>query len=143
ELTCEVANDDDFTWFELVSVPPGRILGHAFVEAMVFPKGAPTPTFTAVKRDEGPGPPSAHAIVEALNARRAEAGLQPVTLDLGESGVISKVVPHYFAAATGRLDEVIADKVVLGIQAGWDVDGMVRTGSTASVIARSASGPAA
>ncbi len=141
EITCEVAPEDDFTWIEAVAVPPGRILGHAFVDALVFPKGAPTPTFTPSRRDDANVAPTAHAIIDALNARRAEASLPPVVLDLPESAVVTKVAPHYFEAATGRVEEIIADKVVLGVKAGWDVDGLVRVGDSASIIAQGATGP--
>jgi len=95
-------------------------------------------TFPARAASDAASPGDKAALVKALaervNAVRKDAGLSPLRLSDAESAVADKLAPYYFAATTGSLDANVADQVVLGIMAGWDVDGDVREGHFSSAI---------
>ena len=70
----------------------------------------------------------APGFVELLNRVRGEAGLGEVTLDAVQSDAARELAPHFFAAMFDQAPEFTADLVVLGMIAGWGVDGVVETG---------------
>jgi hypothetical protein len=74
------------------------------------------------------GPDARAQLLALINEVRRGAGLPEVTLAARESAVAEKVAPHYFAAIAGGEPEIVADQVVLGVRAGWDVDGDVLDG---------------
>ena len=59
--------------------------------------------------------------VEELNALRARAGLAAVSYAESESATAARVAPHYFGALLGTGPETVADVVMLGLIAGYDV----------------------
>src|SRR6185436_2219289 len=61
-----------------------------------------------------------------LNGLRAELGLKPVEISVGESRLAQKVAPNYFAAAYGKAPRRVADLVALGMLAGWEVEQVTR-----------------
>ncbi len=135
-VACPVAAADASAWIEVAAFPAGRVLGDAVIDIQVFPAGAPDHTYAhapAASRG-GPRDPAALAIgvVEHLNAVRRDAGLGAVRLSLGESRKAAALAPHYFAALGGHGDVTVADKIALGLQAGWDVEGVVRDGHFAT-----------
>ena len=141
EIVCDAAPEDASAWVTVAAFPAGRILGNDVLDVLVFPNGKPTSAFAAPRPSAGakPGRPAEADVVAELNALRKEAGLAAVALDARESAVVAKLTPHYFAAASGLEDETIADKVVLGVRAGWDVQGVVLSADTTSVVVRGAS----
>ena len=66
--------------------------------------------------------------MDLLNRVRREAELGPVHLEPGQSDAAEELAPHFFAAVFGREASVTADLVVLGMMAGWYVDGIVQNG---------------
>ncbi len=144
ELTCEPALEDASAAISVVALPPGRVLGPEVIDTLIFPAGAPAAAFTprqpAASSAAG-GALTPPAIVAALNARRAEAGLAPVVLDAPQSALVTKLAPHFFAATYGREDELVADVVTLGVMAGWDVQGMVRAGHSTALVTPAAATP--
>jgi hypothetical protein len=70
--------------------------------------------------------------VERVNAVRREASLAPLRVSAAESRTADLLALHYFAAAAGLGDPTVGDKIALGVQAGWDVEGLVREGHFAS-----------
>ena len=78
-----------------------------------------------------------------LNQVRKEAGLSPVTLNAAQSNTAARVAPHYFAAIRGGAPETVADTVVLGMSAGWQIPGLVGEGHFTSAMTRDATNPAA
>src|SRR5262249_32809559 len=106
------------------------------VDVQVFPAGKLEQTYTRPAQTGADAPASdaalAPALLEQINAVRKEAGLSALRLSDTESRTAAQLAPYYFAALTGGLEVTIADKVALGLLAGWDVDGMVREGHFAS-----------
>lgn len=147
-VTCEVDPLDASAWVELAAFPPGRILGHSIVQTLVFPLGKPVNEYRFRAATESPAAsPKASpeelqkALLATINAERVKAGLSEMTLELAESRTTTFLAPYFFAAASGQTEETLADKVVLGVRAGWDVLGTVRFGEIASVMAPEASSP--
>jgi hypothetical protein len=107
------------------------VLGDTVVEALVFPSGKPDKTYARARRAASAPLDRAvmtRALVERLNAVRSEAGLGPVRVSAAESRRAELLAPHYFAAVAGEGDVTVADRIALGLQAGWDVEGVVRHG---------------
>jgi len=144
-VTCEVDKEDARVWVDIAAFAPGRIVGRTVVSALVFPAGKPEDEYTfrsgetetAVKPEALPG-----ALLSRLNDLRGQAKLPALTLEQAESRTATELAPFFFAAAAGNVEETIADRVVLGVRAGWEVQGTVRFGDFASVIAPSTSSPA-
>jgi hypothetical protein len=135
-IVCPLAKADASATVQMVAFPAGRVLGSTVLEAVVFP-AEPSPSFSGFIGDEAMSPSDQPAIAKALaeqvNAVRKNAGMPPLRLSLGQSKVASSLAPYYFASTTGSLDPLIADKVALGLMAGWDVEGEVRDGHFSSV----------
>jgi hypothetical protein len=59
---------------------------------------------------------------------RGQAGLKALHLAEAQSQTARRLAPHYFAAMSGLESEEVADKVVLGLRAGWEVGAPLRMG---------------
>src|SRR5206468_13079382 len=86
--------------------------------------GEPHPLLDPADADED--------FVELLNAVRSQAGLAPVELDLAQSATARELAPPFFASIFGRSPEYNAEMVILGMLAGWSVDGIVQSGHFAA-----------
>jgi hypothetical protein len=135
-FTCATLPADEAAWLTLSVIPPGRILGTAALETLVWPAGAPTKTYAKLARDAGAAPSAAGAkvadLVQEINRVRKEAGLAPLRLAEQESRTVARLAPHYFAGLREGESNPVADQVALGIRAGWEVDGLVRHGGLIS-----------
>lgn len=132
DVTCTGDPKDSTAWIEIVALPPGRILGPAVARVLISPSGAPSNTYSRSKYSlnlpvDGAEAIQAH-LVTAINRVRQDAGLKTVDFEAEQSATAGKVAQHYFAATSGKVDATIADVVVLGVRAGWNVNGMVRYG---------------
>jgi hypothetical protein len=138
EVTCEVDPQDKTTWIEVAAFPAGRLVGHLVADLMIAPSGALPDVYErpsyGLFADVAPGTDVASRILTMVNGVRTQASLGPLTLAPAQSATATKVAPHYFAALNGQEPETMADQVVLGLRAGWDVPGVVRYGQfTASL----------
>jgi hypothetical protein len=116
--------------------PPDRLLSRGALALLVWP-GDETVDVYRLPDYAGPQPVSERDRVpddftDLLNDVRREAGLGPVELDRVQSQIAAELAPHFFAAAFKRQPEVSADLVVLGMIAGWSVDGIVQSGHFAA-----------
>jgi hypothetical protein len=133
-LTCDVEPQDPSSRLEIAAFPPGRVLGPVVLSLLVWPAGTPGDSFTR------PGTPGAApagadvpgALAASINQARAEAHLPPLELAPAQSQTAARLAPHYFAALLGAEPELVADKVVLGVRAGWDVGAPLRYGQFTS-----------
>jgi hypothetical protein len=130
---CPIDKDDDATWVQMVFAPPRRVLAMPFLQVLIRHAADQPPVF----RHERYGDPRPvadaaafrAAITEQLNAVRATAGLQAVTLAPAESATATRLAGHYFAAELARgtaTDDV--NRIALGLLAGWDMSGTIRDG---------------
>jgi hypothetical protein len=135
-LRCEVDPGDDSALISLNAFPPNRLLGRQGLLVLAWPKGRTTAVYRRpVYGEAWPMLDEQHfgdGFVELLNRVRREAGLEPLELDPQQSETATELAPHYFAAVTGRGEELVADVIVLGLLAGWTVDGIVQQGHFAS-----------
>ena len=118
-------------WVSLSFNPPNRVLGRRALNPLVYPRGTQARVYRPVAYTR-PRPIAdvarfASAFLEELNGVRAQADLAPLTLEPAQSATASRVAPHFFAAVSGSGDERVADEVALGLLAGWEVEGDIRT----------------
>ena len=73
-----------------------------------------------------------------INQTRAQAQLPPLELSSAQSQTAARLAPHYFAAVLGSEPELVADKVVLGMRAGWDVGAPLHYGLFAAGVVQGA-----
>jgi hypothetical protein len=132
EVTCPADPKDSMAWIEVVAFPPGRIIGPSVGNILVSPNGFPPNAYTRPKYGADNAVADSNGInahlVPAINRVRAQAALRPLELEAKQSATAAKVAQHYFAAASGRIDPTIADVVVLGVRAGWNISDMIRYG---------------
>jgi hypothetical protein len=145
-LQCDVDAGDRAAWIDVAAFPPGRILGPVVLTTMVWPAGTPGDVFERPRTgstDAGVEPGGlacassaggdvSQALAACINRVRAEARLAPLDLAPAESRLAERLAPHFFAAMIGAEPELVADKVVLGLRAGWDVGAALRYGQFAS-----------
>jgi hypothetical protein len=132
-ITCPASREDEVAWLMVNAYPPGRVLGSPVVEMMVWPSGAPGKTYAKLARGGAPASASStDELLAEINRVRAEAKLPTLRLAEAETRTAAQLAPHYFGAVEGGKDDGVADQVALGLVAGWEVEGMVRTGNFVS-----------
>jgi hypothetical protein len=133
---CPVDRGDVSAHIALTLKPPNRLLGQAGLQVLAFPGKRTQDVYELPRHAQERRVESFEEVpesfVELLNEVRREAGLGPVQLDPLQSAAAAKLAPHFFAAVFQRAPEVAADLAVLGMVAGWSVDGVVRSGYFAS-----------
>jgi hypothetical protein len=131
-FVCEVDPGDVSAYLSVDSQRPGRLLGTPGILALIWPGSSTTQTYRrpgyaeswpVIQVDEMPD-----GLVALLNQIRGRAGLDPVELDVAQSELAEELAPHFFSAAFGQNPEAQMDLVVLGMMAGWRVEGMVEAG---------------
>ena len=145
-VSCRMAADDETAWIEIVYAPHGSVLAQPIVQVLarrdvrkplVYTETPHAPS-RPVKDVAAFGP----AVIEGLNATRAEAGLTPVRLADAQSAAAARLARQYFAAALGKtgvgdlapgaLDDM--NTIALGLLAGWQVTGTIRDGTFFSAV---------
>lgn len=134
-LACEVDRSDPSTVVSINLHRPDSLIGQTGMTALVWP-GERT-------RDEYQRPDYGHpwpvvgpeevpsGFAELLNQVRREAGLRSLELDTGQSELAAELAPHFFGALLEQ-QTATADLIVLGMMAGWYVDGLVQSGHVTS-----------
>jgi len=141
-FVCNVDLRDPSALISLSVTPPERLLANTVLHVLARPEGRLEDVYRVVSYG-APHPvidPQAAAedFVDLLNAVRHLAGLSPVTLDREQSETAAELAPPFFASIFGRSPEYNAEMVILGMLAGWSVDGIVQSGHfTASWVLRS------
>lgn len=121
---CEVREGDARTTVEVVAFDPGRILGRGVVALSLWPSGPGASTWRRPARSAAVAQGEFGArFIAAVNAMRTRAGLGMLTEAKAQSATAVGLAPHYFAASLEGGDKLDADRVALGMLAGWDVEG--------------------
>ncbi len=135
-FTCSALPADEAAWLTVSVIAPGRILGSAGLEMLVWPAGTAKKVYAKLTRDEAAAPSVTGAkvadLVQEINRVRKEASLAPLRLAEQESRTVTRLAPHYFAALHEGGEAQVADRVALGVRAGWEVEGLVRHGNLIS-----------
>lgn len=141
-FVCEVDLRDPSALISLSVTPPERLLSSNALHVLARPEGGLENVYRVASY--GASQPivdpdaAAEDFVDLLNAVRRLAGLTPVVLDPGQSETASELAPAFFASIFGKAPEYNAEMVILGMLAGWSVDGIVQSGHfTASWVLRS------
>jgi len=136
-LRCEVDRADTSTNVQIAAFEPGRVLGHTILSLVVWPKGELGNRYRrpslAEKAAGNAGTVQlsgdmAADLVTLVGGVRAQAGMKALRFSAPQSQTTRRLAPHYFAAITGLESETVADQVVLGLRAGWEVGAPLRTG---------------
>jgi len=131
-FVCELDRKDTMSPISVSLTPPERLLSRAGISVLAWP-GKKTvdvyraPAYTAARPVRDPGEIPAE-FVNLLNQVRGKAGLRPVELDAVQSKAAAGLAPYFFAALMNQQPEFAADLVVLGMLAGWGVEGIVESG---------------
>ncbi len=132
-ISCEVDADDKNAWLEIAAIPAGRVLGKVVARVLLSPNGELSTEYTRPRYEEEKEKDSSpvemeNAVVGILNSIRIRAGLGELQLSPSQSAAAAMLAPHYFAALAGLEPETYADMVVLGLQAGWQIEGDISRG---------------
>jgi hypothetical protein len=132
EIVCPIDRGDELAWVDVTSRKPGRIVGAMVAELLFWPGGRAGSLYRAAsygREIHAIDTTSARAgLLELLNDARAAAGVPPVVDAPAQSRVAEELAPHFFGALTQPGAETIIDVVILGLMAGWQVDGIVQSG---------------
>jgi hypothetical protein len=116
--------------------PPGRLLGRGALGLVLWPSGETDDVWrrpsigkqVLVTADTD----VEDAVTALVNGVRKEAGLAPLVLSEAQSVAARQLAPYYFASAFGMGVPQTGDLVILGLIAGWNVEGVVQAGHFAS-----------
>lgn len=141
-FVCAVDARDASALISLSVTPPERLLSSNVLHVLARPGNGLEDVYRITSYGAAHpvvSPESTPAdFVELLNAVRRLAGLAAVALDPGQSETAAELAPAFFASIFGRSPEYNAEMVILGMLAGWGVDGIVQSGHfTASWVLRS------
>ncbi|MGC4116281.1 MAG: hypothetical protein QM765_17240 [Myxococcales bacterium] len=131
---CPAEERDQTAWIQVMARQPNRVLAREVLGLLVLPGAGDGARYASPSYE---GATLAAGAFEAtfaglLNAVRSEAGLKPVEFSAPQSATAAALVPHYFASVQGLEPASVADMVMIGMQAGWSVDGLVRYGHVVS-----------
>jgi hypothetical protein len=140
-FVCALDPDDSAALISVAVTPRESILSDVALQVLAWPQGTREDTWREVSyagsRIAGDVSSVGQDVTELLNEVRARAGLRPVVLDRGQSRVATELAGPFFASVLQRAPHDWAELAVLGILAGWNVDGTVQTGHfTASWVAQ-------
>ncbi len=129
---CRLERNDLYARISVSYSPPGRLLHKVALSVMAWPGTRTTETYHAPRYvDAHPllsAEKASEDFVSLLNEVRRDADLEPLELDTRQSQVASKLAPHFFSAIFQNAPMMTADLIVLGMMAGWYVDGIVESG---------------
>ncbi|MBC8066800.1 MAG: hypothetical protein IAG13_00580 [Deltaproteobacteria bacterium] len=126
-LACPVDGRDRGASIEIALAPAGAVLGDMVLSVWASPDGSLTDAWTA-RRIPVPvlgKERTALAWLTAINSVRERAGLAAWSHAAAQSELVSGLLPHMAAV---RDDPAKRDAIVLGMLAGWKVDGTIRNG---------------
>ena len=129
-ITCQLDPADSSAWVELQALPPGRVLARGVARVLARREGTAL-GFTAATKTAAPENVSTPAefgkrLLSLVNETRKAAGRPLLQLAPRESETSSRLAPHYFQ---GENDGSLSDRIALGLLAGWDISGTIRTGN--------------
>ncbi|MBS2021052.1 MAG: hypothetical protein JST92_01480 [Deltaproteobacteria bacterium] len=139
-LVCPVDQADETAWVELVASSPDSALDDSVLPILLFPAGKPSAHFSqadAAKPSSSAAPGSAptsdaQQFVDALNQVRHTAGMGAVGLAQEEQATADALTPRYCHAALDPSTRSDAEKLALGLAAGWSIKATIEYGSFGS-----------
>jgi hypothetical protein len=144
-LACPFSAADEQARIEVATRKPGRVLMEIELGALVrrteeaglvYAPGAHGSTAPAADADA-----FGAVLFGELNDARAAARAPALVFEARQSAVNQKLAPHLFHAASSGQAE-LADRIGLGVMAGWEVGGLIRDGGVYWGIVTSTRSPA-
>jgi hypothetical protein len=135
KLSCEADPADTSTTIQVAAFEPGRVLGRTVLSLLCWPKAELGNHYQRPSLVEPSGATSgdiAADLAALVGNVRNLAGMKPLQVSRPESQTAQRLAPHYFAALAGLESELVADQVVLGLRAGWEVGTRLRVGQFTS-----------
>jgi hypothetical protein len=133
---CSLDPGDRSTWLAVTVFPPERLIGKLATELLLWPRGDVDPVYRrpsyVESREAWDEDTAAAGFVELLNEVRGRGELAPLELDPEQSEIARELALPFFEATLGLRERSVADLVVMGLLAGWSVDGIVRSGHFAA-----------
>ncbi len=137
-LRCPMAEGDESAWVDVMSRAPQKIMSRAVLSVMARREGAKAPYVSAVTEIHPTGN-FAKDLLAHLNAARVRGQLAPLALSTEQSAINQRLAGSILGADEGDN----AERLTLGLMAGWEVQGMVRRGDLLTLIASSTAEPGA
>jgi hypothetical protein len=136
-LTCLLKQEDPTAWIDAFYVPPGHVLGYPLLRMYVRPSddlAVYQPDHFGLELAPGrEGQSLSIAVIKALNDVRTLAGLGPVVAAPFEMKRAELLAPHVAYADTSTTDGLTSlNRLTLGLLAGWNVGGDIRSGDFVS-----------
>ncbi len=134
-IECPTHRGDPTATISIGAFQRGRLLGRMLGAVQVWPQRAGPARFepvvdgTRLPDDPGGWGP---ALLAAINSRREALGLEAVAFDAAQSAGIAPLNGPFDDAVRGAGDVEAADKVAMGVMAGWQVGGHVLEGAFAA-----------
>ena len=130
EMTCELAPGDVWDWVAVVGRKKGRLLEESLSEVIVYAGDGSGIEYHAQNFGApalvSSGADLSKVLLERLNVARTRAKLAPVTLAAKQSIENTRLVGTLLDGSLHT--DASADRAALGLLAGWDVEGMIRSG---------------
>lgn len=137
-FTCPMSPEDETAWISIALIEPDGILARPVVQLLARRERAsgrvyrrPSYTTGAKLVTEKSFEPEALALINQI---RHEAGLEPLRFEPAQSGEVSRLVSAYMLSSLGRSSPRVAEVIILGLMAGWEIEGDVRKGGVAATI---------
>jgi hypothetical protein len=131
-FACALDPRDPEALVAVAIAPRDSVLSRVGLYVLASPRGEATDTYRPAAygspRIAGDVATFGQDLTELLNEVRARAGLRPVAVDPAQSRVAAELAPPFFAALVERAPHAWAELAMLGMLAGWSVDGMVQAG---------------
>ncbi|WP_394827602.1 hypothetical protein [Pendulispora albinea] len=131
-FTCEMAEGDTWAWVDVLARKPGRALASGVARVMVAAEGEELPAEYVAPRGSGPPMPVRttaefrKVLVEGLNRVRAAGRLAPLVLSAEQSATSERLAGVLLDNEVSH--ENMADRAAIGLLAGWNVRGLIRSG---------------
>lgn len=135
-MLCETFPGDPTSWIEVLYVRPKQVLARALFRALMRTNDEPL-TYNLDSFDLQEDAAGAQAkdprkrLIEQLNLVRRQAHLRPVLAAPEEMATAQSLAPFLFTAAASEspaADETTTN-MALGLLAGWNAGGVIRTGN--------------
>ena len=131
-FTCTLDPDDRYAWMQVIARQPARVLAKGVADVMVYEGDLAQIEYRArssrLSGATASSPNATAALLSSINQRRAGGQLAPLALAPAQRDANARLVgPLIDATIKGR--DADADRIALGMIAGWDVDGTIRNGA--------------
>lgn len=129
-FACALSEQDHSAWAQIVVRQNGRVLEEPVADLLIDDASAPQPEYrvrpSSAAAKSG-GPDIRKELLDGINAVRAEGGLTPLALEGRQSESNGRLVGTLLDASF-RHRGAQADRIALGMLAGWDVGATIRNG---------------